>query len=85
MAKTLIITTPSNPEYGGETLGVKFSEGQAIVSPHGKPHKLGYTIEQLDQKFRTELQGYETQIIDDSELKVEGGAVVVEGRKKVKE
>lgn len=62
---TLIITTPTNPLYDEVTFGVKFQEGRAALNEHSSPNPLGYTLEQLWQKFRTDLPGYEVEFIPD--------------------
>jgi len=59
----LILSTPTNPEYSGETFGVKFHEGSAIVSRY-KKHKFGYSINRLAWLFLHDAPGvYEVKIV----------------------
>ncbi len=63
MIQQLIVTT-ENPEYNGTTLGVKFTDGKAVVTPQ-TPNRYKWPLEILAKKFQTELDGYEVQVIEE--------------------
>jgi hypothetical protein len=58
----LIITTPLNPAYSGTTFGVKFEEGQALLTERAKPNRYGHTLESLAGLFRA-TPGYQVEAI----------------------
>lgn len=79
--KTLIITTPNNPGYSGETFGVKFELGEAMVSELSRPNKYQHdmdfsttpptrNLDILAQKFRALLDGYVVRVHDDTPQQV---------------
>jgi len=53
------------PGYSGKTLGVQFSDGQAIVDEHTVPKKLGRTPEQVLTTFKQDFPDYEIEPIRD--------------------
>lgn len=75
----LVITTPLNPVYSGETFGVKFHEGRAVVNEHTR-NRFKYTVEELRRKFEEynsatpeDEQGnkavvYELEVIEGDEI-----------------
>ena len=62
---TAIITTPQNAAYSEMTFGVQFNGGRAIIqSDVGKPSRYGYSFDELVQKFKTEVTGYEVAVLE---------------------
>lgn len=62
---TAIITTPQNAAYSEMTFGVQFNGGRAIIqSDVGKPSRYGYSFDDLIQKFKTEVTGYEVAVLE---------------------
>jgi hypothetical protein len=51
-----LVKTP-NLAYRGKTLGILFSNGRAILNELTVDEKVGLTVEELAEKFRTEF-GY---------------------------
>lgn len=62
----ILVTTPNNPDYSGKTLGVQFAKGQAIITEHTR-NEFGFSVEQLADKFRRDVIGYEVEILEDSD------------------
>lgn len=81
MSKTLIITTPKNQAYDGRTFGVKFEAGRAVVGPHTPPNAFGWSMAQLQQKFKNEVTGYEVQVVGDEEEAETAAATITEKKK----
>jgi len=53
------------PGYAGKTLGIPFSDGQAIVDEHTVPAKLGRTPAQVLEAFKQDFPDYEVTPISD--------------------
>lgn len=60
--RSLKITTPHNPNYSGNTLGVPFNDGEARVHEGGKPNRWGYDLLALAERFSRHLDGYQVEI-----------------------
>lgn len=63
-----LILTAHHPTYNGLTFGVKFEDGRAVLNEHSNKNKLGYTLEQLREKFTVDLPGYSVEWIPDPTL-----------------
>lgn len=63
--KQAIIKT-ENPEYNGQTYGVTFNLGTAIIH-EGQPNRWGLTFDELVSLFKT-LPGYKVVLPEQVEL-----------------
>ena len=66
--KQYLITTPNNPAFKGKTLGVRFENGQAVLSEFTLP-KLGRTMEQVLRALKKDFH-YEVRILKETPAEV---------------
>lgn len=55
--KTYIITS-KNPNYNGDTYGIRFSNGKALLNEETIDPVLKFSVEELVGRFQRDLNGY---------------------------
>ena len=59
------VTAIHNPTYAGQTLGVQFNDGTAVVDgPDDKQTRYGVAYKDLPEKFK-DLGGYAVEVMED--------------------
>lgn len=77
MSKQYLVTTPKNPQYSGKTCGVRFENGQALVSEYTIDHHLGRTVEEVVQRLKSDF-GYEVKRVGAHDFGFDTPPIVIE-------
>lgn len=75
MSNQYLVTTPKNPEYSGKTCGVIFRNGRALVNEFSIDPLLGYSVEEIVERMKTDFGYLVERLTAGTFVDVEGNIV----------